>query len=280
MNTANYIERALDLLGIALKQTLNESSSNHLLKKEIEHQKVIIEQLRTKITNLEAEIARLDVPKIDKWKEQCACCNHDPMSTGNTCHEGLSDQARPVVIEGIPSSDSQCLLNDFESQPPSPRIDSYSHPAEPPTSVSVIPIVQCTQVYSPLLFTEGDIDTEEEEDLPHADMGEREMEDLATIEHGQDSLNKYAQTVAKRAGLPSYKFAATIRDRDKLHAKPCPECRKWFAAEDGIHANQRDHMKKVCRHKYLYAPPDSDPRIWEISFPNSEECERIMEPRK
>ena len=109
---------------------------------------------------------------------------------GNTCHEGLSDQARPVVIEGIPSSDSQCLLNDFESQPPSPRIDSYSHPAEPPTSVSVIPIVQCTQVYSPLLFTEGDIDTEEEEDLPHADMGEREMEDLATIEHGQDSLNK------------------------------------------------------------------------------------------
>ncbi|KAL5484205.1 hypothetical protein EMCRGX_G020664 [Ephydatia muelleri] len=128
MNTANYIERALDLLGIALKQTLNESSSNHLLKKEIEHQKVIIEQLRTKITNLEAEIARLDVPKIDKWKEQCACCNHDPMSTGNTCHEGLSDQARPVVIEGIPSSDSQCLLNDFESQPPSPRIDSYSHP--------------------------------------------------------------------------------------------------------------------------------------------------------
>eukprot|EP00731_Ephydatia_muelleri_P005810 Em0003g58a len=109
------------------------------------------------------------------------------------------------------------------------------------------------------------------------------MEDLATIEHGQDSLNKYAQTVAKRAGLPAYKFAATIRkkcDRDKLHAKPCPECRKWFAAEDGIHANQRDHMKKVCRHKYLYAPPDSDPRIWEISFPNSEECERIMEPRK
>ncbi|KAL5516334.1 hypothetical protein EMCRGX_G001628 [Ephydatia muelleri] len=182
MNTANYIERALDLLGIALKQTLNESSSNH-------------------------------------W---------------NTCHEGLSDQARPVVIEGIPSSDSQCLLNDFESQPPSPRIDSYSHPAEPPTSVSVIPIVQCTQVYSPLLFTEGDIDTEEEEDLPHADMGEREMEDLATIEHGQDSLNKYAQTVAKRAGLPAYKFAATIRkkcDRDKLHAKPCPECRKGIVVK-------------------------------------------------
>eukprot|EP00731_Ephydatia_muelleri_P036339 Em0238g6a len=57
------------------------------------------------------------------------------------------------------------------------------------------------------------------------------MEDLATIEHGQDSLNKYAQTVAKRAGLPAYKFAATIRkkcDRDKLHAKPCPECRKWL----------------------------------------------------
>ena len=40
---------------------------------------------------------------------------------------------------------------------------------------------------------------------------------------------RYAQTVAKRAGLPAYKFAATIRkkcDRDKLHAKPCPECRK------------------------------------------------------
>ena len=112
----------------------------------------------------------------------------------------------------------------------------------------------------------------------------------------------------ERAGLPTgYKFDAPIRkkaDRDKLEGKACPDCQavsydyytaicpsmqyhiiiinksliivQWFAGDDGIHGDVEDHLRRTCRHKHLYLPPDEDSRIWNISFPNTEECENIM----
>lgn len=40
-------------------------------------------------------------------------------------------------------------------------------------------------------------------------------------------MYRYARSLAAKAGLPTYKFAAPIRrraDRDKLDGKPCPDC--------------------------------------------------------
>eukprot|EP00731_Ephydatia_muelleri_P011059 Em0005g1645a len=102
---------------------------------------------------------------------------------------------------------------------------------------------------------------------------------LVESEDEKDLQDEYAKKLARTAGLPTYKFVVPIRkksDRDKLDAKPCPDCQKWFSDGDGIHRDQREHLKQVCRHKHLYLPPDTDPRVWDISFPNTQECERIM----
>eukprot|EP00731_Ephydatia_muelleri_P038862 Em0949g2a len=59
-----------------------------------------------------------------------------------------------------------------------------------------------------------------------------------------DSQCSYAKKLARTAGLPTYKFVVPIRkksDRDKLDAKPCPDCQKWFSDGDGIHRDQREH---------------------------------------
>ena len=51
---------------------------------------------------------------------------------------------------------------------------------------------------------------------------------------------------------------------------------QWFAGQDGIHRDQRQHLMHTCRHKDLYLPPDSDSAQWEISFPSTEVCEQLM----
>ena len=55
---------------------------------------------------------------------------------------------------------------------------------------------------------------------------------------------------------------------------------QWFASgAGGVHTDQREHLRNTCRHKHLHLPPYSDPRVWDISFPDSEECEHIMAPK-
>ena len=54
---------------------------------------------------------------------------------------------------------------------------------------------------------------------------------------------------------------------------------QWFAKDDGIHGDVEDHLKWTCRHKHVHLPPDEDSRIWNISFPSTEECENIMNRR-
>ena len=54
-------------------------------------------------------------------------------------------------------------------------------------------------------------------------------------------------------------------------------CLQWFAGEDGIHGDKRQHLMHTCRHKDLYLPPDSDPEQWEISFPSTEKFEQLMQ---
>eukprot|EP00731_Ephydatia_muelleri_P034381 Em0057g13a len=149
----------------------------------------------------------------------------------------------------------------------------------------------------------------EEERIEQEKEQEEERENTR-IKNERDLQYEYAKKLAKTAGLPTYKFDVPIRkkaDRDKLDAKACPDCQKvcpklthldstlpppfsllasifsclqWFSAGGGIHRDQREHLKLVCRHKHLYIPPDTDPRIWNISFPDSEECDRIMRPKK
>ena len=116
------------------------------------------------------------------------------------------------------------------------------------------------------------------EELEEEKEGEEENT-LVESEDEKDLQDEYAKKLARTAGLPTYKFVVPIRkkaDRDKLDAKACPDCQKWFSDGDGIHRDKREHLKQVCRHKHLYLPPDTDPRVWDISFPNTEECERIM----
>ena len=51
---------------------------------------------------------------------------------------------------------------------------------------------------------------------------------------------------------------------------------QWFESDGARGGDKmRTHLRNTCRHKALHLPPDSDPRMWDISFPNSEECDRI-----
>ena len=40
----------------------------------------------------------------------------------------------------------------------------------------------------------------------------------------------------------------------------------------GNHHNQSD-LKEICCQKQLYHEQNTDPKMWNISFPNSEECD-------
>ena len=52
---------------------------------------------------------------------------------------------------------------------------------------------------------------------------------------------------------------------------------QWFTKGDGIHDDVESHLKHTCRHKHLHLPPDEDSRLWNISFPATEECDKIMD---
>jgi cyanate lyase len=73
--------------------------------------------------------------------------------------------------------------------------------------------------------------------------------------------------LAKGAGLPGFKFHEVFRkksDRDKLEAVSCPECKEWY--QNPVY---KDNLQRTCRHRHLHLPPESDPSLWNISFPNS-----------
>ena len=41
---------------------------------------------------------------------------------------------------------------------------------------------------------------------------------------------------------------------------------QWFASgAGGIHREERERLRSVCRHKHLHAPPDSDPHLWDMT---------------
>lgn len=54
---------------------------------------------------------------------------------------------------------------------------------------------------------------------------------------------------------------------------PSPQ---WYGGCVDVHDGQREHLKHTCRHKNLHLPPDTNPRSWDISFPDSLECEQLM----
>lgn len=54
---------------------------------------------------------------------------------------------------------------------------------------------------------------------------------------------------------------------------------QWFSKDDGIHVDIEQHLRGTCRHKYVHAPPDEDSRLWDISFPATEECNDIMDKK-
>lgn len=45
---------------------------------------------------------------------------------------------------------------------------------------------------------------------------------------------------------------------------------QWYSGNDHY---QSDHLKETCCHKQLYHQQNTDPKMWDISFPNSEECD-------
>ena len=55
---------------------------------------------------------------------------------------------------------------------------------------------------------------------------------------------------------------------------------QWYSGDDGIHCNRMDHLKHTCRHKQLYQRQDTDPKMWDISFPDSEECDKLLNTPK
>eukprot|EP00731_Ephydatia_muelleri_P033765 Em0037g29a len=70
----------------------------------------------------------------------------------------------------------------------------------------------------------------EEERIEQEKEQEEERENTR-IKNERDLQYEYAKKLAKTAGLPTYKFDVPIRkkaDRDKLDAKACPDCQKWF----------------------------------------------------
>lgn len=55
--------------------------------------------------------------------------------------------------------------------------------------------------------------------------------------------------------------------------KECPQCRQWYSGYNETLRGQLGAGRTVCRHRYL---PETDPRMWDISFPESEECNELL----
>eukprot|EP00731_Ephydatia_muelleri_P006196 Em0003g444a len=174
---------------------------------------------------------------------------------------GLTSQSSMIPT---PSSESQYAV----SQPPSPMIGSSR---------------VCEESQELLEIDDEEFNQEktvvEETDLEDGDV---DVDNMEVVQRNKWT-KMYSKQKAKGVQHPSYKYLVTIRkkeDREKLDAKPCHDCEKWFASgAGGIHTDRREHLRGMCRHKHLHLPPDSDPRVWDISFPNTEECERIMAPK-
>ena len=60
------------------------------------------------------------------------------------------------------------------------------------------------------------------------------------------------------------------RGPEKVHV--CPQCREWYSGDNEALRAQLGG-RTACRHRYLQ---ETDPRMWDISFPESEECDELL----
>ena len=51
---------------------------------------------------------------------------------------------------------------------------------------------------------------------------------------------------------------------------------QWHPGGAEAHHNQREQIKQAHQHMQLSQQQNTDPKMWDISFPDSDECNKIL----
>ena len=49
------------------------------------------------------------------------------------------------------------------------------------------------------------------------------------------------------------------KDREKMEAQPCEQCRRWYA-------DSPENIQETCRHRYHVLPPSTPEKFWNVDF--------------